>query len=216
MSFINNALKKIKLFFQGVKKSYSFNFLNEMETAFPNSVNKSTAALRYLKKIQKDKNYSENPNGIKGGNLYWFKYQDPLTKETLPYWDLEPLVIMSSTFDNSKGQKRVLGLNMHLLPPHIRVLVFNEIYEAHKSSFKKKLTDKEHSFEFLWRNMYTRLRKYGGSFAIRMYAPSQIKALKKFPLEEWSKAVYIPSRRYVGTNLVQLEKEWKAHMRRKN
>ena len=212
MSFISKALDNIKRFVKGKSTKNKFDFLDEMEDAYPNDANKSTGALKYLRKVLKDKTYSENPNGIKGGNLYWFNYKEPLTKETLPYWDAEPLVIMSSTFKNQNGQPRVLGLNLHLLPPKTRIAVFNEVYNMHKNSFDKKLGGQEYNFEFEWKQMYSAISQFGGEFALRMYAPSQITKLKKFPIEEWALAAYIPSRRYVGTNLKELESEWKKFM----
>jgi hypothetical protein len=218
MSFISRAIKKLKGFFNKLKSKggkNQYDFLVEADKAFDGEPNKSTAALRYLKDVLKDKSYSYKPNQIKGGELCWFNYHDPLLKETLPWWDREPLVIFSSSFTVQSGQKRVLGLNMHLLPPHIRVLVFAEIFSVHRNSFLQNFDEKRYTFSFLIRNLYPKINKYGGDFAIRMYAPSQITKLKRFPIEEWGQAIHIPSRRYQGTNLVQLNKLWKAHMNKK-
>ncbi len=217
MGLISNAIDKLKGFYNKLKTQYKYDFLKEAETAFDKSPNKPTEALRWLREIQKTNEFEYGRKVPKGGRLYWFKYQDPLHKETLPYWDAEPLVIMSSSFTVKNGETRVLGLNLHLLPPLIRVRVFADIWETHKSEFKKGLTDKEKqpTFMFSWKQLESKIGVYGGDFAIRMYAPSQIKSAIEFATEDWAKAVHIPSRRYIGTNLIQLEKEFTEHLKKK-
>lgn len=215
MGLISNSIKKIKNFFNNIKNQYTYDFLTEAEKAFPNQPNKESEALKWFKKVRQDKKYQYRASYPKGGRLYWFTYHDPLTKDKLEYWDVEPLVIMSSTFTTEKGERRVLGLNLHLLPPHVRTLVFAEIFAQHRKRFLEGLNNKskQPSFNFSLKAIMKNVEKYGADFAIRMYAPSQMKSVIEFPTEDWSKAVYIPSRRYQGTNLAKLEKEWSRHIR---
>jgi len=214
---INNAIVKLKGFFNKIKDRYRFNFLTEAEKAFKSAPNKPTEALRWFKKIKTTKEYMHGRKPLKAGRLYWFKYQNPIHEKTLPYWDMEPLVIMSSTFTVANGVRRQLGLNLHLLPPHIRVRVFADIWAAHQSTFKKGLNDKKNqpTFMFSWKTLKSKIGPYGGDFAIRMYAPERIKGAIEFATEDWPKAVHIPSRRYKNTNLVKLNEEFKKFLKSK-
>lgn len=56
------------------------------------------------------------------GRLYMFRYE-PVTKETLPYYDLFPVV-----FPFQKTPQGFLGLNMHYLPPLYRAILMDRLY----------------------------------------------------------------------------------------
>ena len=54
------------------------------------------------------------------GKLYMFLY-DPKHKETLPYYDMFPLV-----FPFSKDSTGFTGLNMHYLPYQMRIMLYKD------------------------------------------------------------------------------------------
>jgi len=217
MGLIDNSIAKLKGFFSNLKQQNKYDFLEEAEKAFDSAPNKATEALRWFREIKKNKKYIYGKKEPKGGRLYWFKYEKPLHEKTLPWWDAEPLVLMSSSFVTIKGERRVLGINFHLLPPLVRVRLFADIWDSHKSTFKRGLNEKEKqpTFQFSIKALENKIGKYGGDFGIRMYAPSRIDKAIEFDTADWVKAVHIPSRRYRKTNLVKLEKEYKAFMKNK-
>jgi hypothetical protein len=56
------------------------------------------------------------------GKMYFFFY-DPKTKEDLPYYDRFPLVIPIKRYSDG-----FLGLNLHYLPPKIRIKFLDKLY----------------------------------------------------------------------------------------
>lgn len=56
------------------------------------------------------------------GELYLFRY-DPLHKETLPYYDRFPLMMLIDTYADG-----FMGLNFHYLPPLMRALLMERMY----------------------------------------------------------------------------------------
>jgi len=70
------------------------------------------------------------------GGLYHFAY-DPKTKETLPVYDAFPLVFPFAGTDDGKG---FFGLNLHYLPPKLRMAVFVELLTLKTGSGYNKNT----------------------------------------------------------------------------
>ena len=58
------------------------------------------------------------------GSLYYF-YYDPKHKETLPYYDIFPMV-----FPFDKDKTSFIGLNLHYLPYRERMILFQELMKA--------------------------------------------------------------------------------------
>tara|TARA_B110000444_G_scaffold60462_1_gene56365 strand:- start:1750 stop:2370 length:621 start_codon:yes stop_codon:yes gene_type:complete len=76
----------------------------------------SSEAFYRQSKLQKGKRYLE-------GRMYLFFY-DAKTKRKLPYWDRFPLVFILEL-----KQDGFIGLNLHYLPPAIRVRFLYELYK---------------------------------------------------------------------------------------
>jgi len=108
---------------------------------------------------------------FESGNLYLYKY-DPKLKDVLPYYDTFPIVLVLRL--NSKG---FIGLNLHYLPPKIRM------------NFLKKLKSfKNNTGEFLLN--YEQLRDFPifseYKPCIKQYLYSHIRStIKPIPPEEW-------------------------------
>jgi len=56
------------------------------------------------------------------GEMYLFRYE-PQGKETLPYYDRFPLIMLVDVYDGG-----FLGLNFHYLPPQFRAVLMDQMY----------------------------------------------------------------------------------------
>lgn len=80
----------------------------------------------------KDKKTSPMRGRYLIGRMFYFKY-DALHKDKLPYWDKYPLVFFFNIVKGDgkewgeKGITYLFGLNMHYLPPKLRLLVFEHL-----------------------------------------------------------------------------------------
>ncbi|AFX93612.1 DNA end protector [Serratia phage phiMAM1] len=84
------------------------------------------------------------------GRMFYFKY-DAKTKDELPYWDMYPLVFffnarMGDGIEfGDRGVTYLWGLNLHYLPPKLRLLVFEDIIRlrnerAYRAKTRLRLT----------------------------------------------------------------------------
>ena len=80
-------------------------------------------SMRNIKRsdLMKDTDYLTTR--IEMGKMYLFNY-DPKHKQTLPYYDTYPLTIPIERYNDG-----FLGLNLHYLPPKIRLTLLERLLE---------------------------------------------------------------------------------------
>lgn len=118
----------------------------------------------FMERVSKDANltpqhmlkaFAENKRPVQGvrymvGRMFYFKY-DALTKDELPYWDMYPLVFFFNFAKGDginfgeRGVTYLWGLNLHYLPPKLRLLVFEDLIKlrnerAYRSKTRLRLT----------------------------------------------------------------------------
>jgi hypothetical protein len=118
------------------------------------------------------------------GGMFFFSY-DAKYKDTLPYWDKFPLIILLE----NKGS-HFLGVNIHYLPYEVRSLIIAEI--ASKSQYIKEndMLVSDISYEIIKRSKnYKDLKEY----CIKLYLKSNVKS-RILPVEahEWLFAANLP------------------------
>lgn len=118
------------------------------------------------------------------GGMYMFFY-DPKHKDTLPYYDRFPLIIMVG-----KAQGGFYGINLHYLPPTLRLKFFANLMDIQGD---KRLSDNDKI------NITYKMLK--GSSKLRQFAPCFKHYLTKHvqgnfaevPVPEWEIAVFLPT-----------------------
>ena len=119
------------------------------------------------------------------GMMYAF-YYNPKHRETLPYYDTYPLVVIVEF--NTKG---ILGLNLHYLPLEIRQKFFYGALLNRKS--KKELTE-----DTFFKISYEYLKSVRAAKAfrpcIKQYLTSNIRgSIVHIPAPEWEQAIHLPT-----------------------
>jgi hypothetical protein len=118
------------------------------------------------------------------GRMFMFMY-DPKFKETLPYYDQFPLIVMVGP-----APKGFYGLNLHYLHPRARAVFFDELME-HMNNDKLNDTTR-------FRLTYEMLKSVG---KLRMFQPCFKRYLFKHmtsktvevPPSEWEVALFLPT-----------------------
>ncbi len=139
---------------------------------------------------------ARGPKTLIPGQLVMFNYFEPKTQEQLEYYDAMPCVIFFNIVKNKKGEKRVLGFNLHYYPPKIRFNVMDRIMEIFKNVYKEswnKELDKEVSY-FHYEMLIYQLQKAKLDFGVRMYIPNLIDRIQPIPPKDWQKAVFTEGR----------------------
>lgn len=216
-SRFSRLLNSVKKGFRRLSARFSFDFWEAMQNnEIAKSRNPAKAAVEWYQK-----EYVQNPERyvkrriMQPGTLCMFDYDDPKYKEELAFYDTQPLVLCLQPFITKDEKIRILGLNLHLLPPKIRQLVLYQAFLLYKSEYTAQLfTDKKAlQVNVNWRQIKRQLEKYGAGFCIRMYIPSRQKNVVEFRQEDWSKAIYIPSKGYKKTTIQKLEKLWREFVK---
>jgi hypothetical protein len=122
------------------------------------------------------------------GGMYLYLY-DPKTKDTLPFWDMYPLVLPVEMYVDG-----FLGINLHYLPPLARVNLLGalvDITDANKYNETKRLNI---SYELLSR--YSNQLK-GANGCLKRYLFAQVRSSfhNVDPLD-WQKAALLPLQRW--------------------
>lgn len=71
-------------------------------------------------------------NRVRIGRLYLYKYI-PKHKDTLPIYDIHPMVIPIKYYSDG-----YLGINLHYLPPQLRILLLNKLDKYSKGTGEQK------------------------------------------------------------------------------
>jgi hypothetical protein len=139
-----------------------------------------------MKKLKKvDKEFLRSQPLI--GSMMLFTY-DPKHKATLPFWDRNPLVI----FISKKGQY-ALGLNLHYLPPRLRLVLLNKLM--------KFVNNKNLSERSRFRMTYEMLKGTSGlkmfKPTLKLYIRSHVKSpYLLVPPDQWTNVVSLPLARF--------------------
>jgi hypothetical protein len=133
----------------------------------------------------------QNRARIQPGELYLFHY-DAKHQDTLPYWDMYPLV-----FPFRRMPDGFIGLNMHYLPYAYRVRLLDRLM-----SFKsnKHLTDTT-KLKFQWETISGVSKFKIAEPCVHRYLTSHVQSpFKKIGAEYWATAMMLPVERFVGAN----------------
>lgn len=187
------------------------NIFNKLELeAFRAGITPRTRESRewFRKKVQNMKNINrkalmkEEPIKQTGneivGSMYMFFY-DPKHKDTLPYYDTFPLVIVVGP---AKGG--FLGLNLHYLPPILRAKMLDQLMEITNNNKFNDSTRFKLTYELLARTSKLKYFKP----CLKHYLNEQVQS--KFalvPPPEWEIATFLPTADFQKASKGQVYKD---------
>lgn len=150
------------------------------------------------------------------GGLFTFEYKNPKYKGTniLPWFDKYPLFLSLGPIVTNNGIRNI-GFNLHLLPPKIRIVVICAIFKMYAKLYRYQVFFKQDKpVQIHYKQIINILEKYGVKFCVRMYIPSRMNQIVKFPIKTWYKAIFLPSRGYDSIKAEKLIREWKKFCRK--
>jgi len=123
------------------------------------------------------------------GEMYMFTY-DPKHKETLPFYDVFPLVIPIEMYGDG-----FLGLNLHYLPPIARARLMDSLRKISNNDKYDDTTKLMVSYKVL-KSYSTQLS--GFENCIKRYLYSHVRSkFHQVAASEWDKAVMLPLQKWV-------------------
>ena len=121
------------------------------------------------------------------GEMYMFFY-DPKNKETLPYYDTFPLIIMVE-----KAPGGFYGLNLHYLPPPLRAKFFDALMETMNNNRYDETTRFRTRYRIL--KSVRKLRFFEPCF--KHYLTKHVESrIMKVEAPEWEIALFMPTQRF--------------------
>lgn len=132
------------------------------------------------------------------GSMYMFQY-DPKNAETLPYYDMFPLVI---PFRQVPGG--FYGLNLHYLHPQMRVALLDKLMMFATN----KNLDEKTKLKFTWQTAHAASKNKFISACVKMYLTAHVESqfLRILP-EHWVGALMLPTEQFIGSNKQQIWKD---------
>ena len=117
------------------------------------------------------------------GSMQMFFY-DPKTKDTLPYYDTFPLVVVVGPAEGG-----FYGLNLHYLPPILRAKMLDALMEIASS---KNTDDAKFVITYKRLQSIAKLRYYKPCF--KHYLNEHVKSrFAEVPAPEWEIATFLPT-----------------------
>lgn len=128
------------------------------------------------------------------GKLYFFEY-DAKHKDTLPVWDRYPIVFPFSAYKAKDGTPIVIGLNMHYLPPALRMIAFKALLKFRTEKRYRKNT----KLDFEWAAIASMAESKYFKHAVHSYRMDHLRStLVEIPSQSWEMALFLPTARWVG------------------
>jgi len=170
------------------------------------------------KKKLNEKEVSNWSDRFLPGKIYVFRYDNPITKGTLDWWDQNPVVLaLVSTTSND------IGVNLNLLPIQVKEELLDRVYSMYEGSIKTKSmgSDKanalrQRGINLKYEDMASFLRRTGFEFAIRQYIPFRKTNQHVVAYESWPKIALCDFADLNGTTIGAIKWRFTNHLRKKN
>ena len=141
-----------------------------------------------MRRVNRNQLMKQEPVELKNrgvvGNMYMFFY-DPKMKDTLPYYDRFPLVVVVG-----KAEGGFYGLNLHYLPPILRAKMLDGLMDITNN----RVYDESTRFNIRYNTLkrISRLKYYKPCF--KHYLNSQVRSRFAYVQPpEWEIATFLPS-----------------------
>lgn len=132
------------------------------------------------------------------GRMFTFFY-DPKTKDKLPYYDTFPCVMIVETYGSG-----FLGLNVHYLPPRIRIRFLEKLFEYTNNEEFDETTRIRITWNLL--SSVTKLRASRAAVKRYLYSHVEGSALLVEP-KYWDIVSFLPTASFTGASMVDIYRD---------
>lgn len=139
------------------------------------------------------------------GQFYFYRY-DPKTKDSLPYYDTAPLIMLLDIYEDG-----FLAINVHYLPYHLR----NQFIKNLLATITAKKWDHKTKAKITYAMVKT-LAKYDiAKPAIKRYLFSHFRSkIVRIQAENWDKVGYLPIERFTKATKQRVWRDTERALRR--
>ena len=196
LTVLKNIEKQFNKITEGKIKRYSEEAMKWFSRYIPRSYNNvKTSTMFRDRKLWTNK--------IKIGKMYFFEY-DALHKDTLPLWDRYPICIPFNSYKKN-GVSYMTAINLHYLPPAIRLKVMIELLKLRNEKRYREST----RLQLTWKVLERLAGGVLGEQCVHSYRYDQmVSTFIEIPSQSWSIAVFLPLQRWVINKKKGGKKPW--------
>jgi len=167
-------------------------------------------------KSVKDHTVSKHGKPFKTGMIHVFRYEKPKHMKTLPWWDMNPVVLALEP--HSSGTD--VGINLNLLPVQFKEDLLDMVYDRMSGQIKSSTgRSKENNaktqseIKLIYKDIVKFLVHFGFDFAIRQYIPELKKNQKVVSYESWAKIALCDFQDLYGIGINEVKKAFREHLK---
>ena len=153
------------------------------------------------------------------GRLYQFKYYDPKTRDTLAYWNTNPIVIKIDEVKSKTEGILDVGVNLNFFPHRVKLQFIDAYWNRYNSSYEnttRKYSDArdQRDVKFGYSNFKSLFRNYGVGFTIRRYILKRTKNMYVFSndIDTWANVMMIKYPRFNPIGITDRDKLFKEYI----
>lgn len=140
------------------------------------------------------------------GKMFFYKY-DPKHKETLPYYDIFPLILMVKPLEDGWQ-----GLNLHYLPPKQREILIYRLMVTLSDTRLDNHTRLKINYDLL--KGVSKFRYFEPCF--KRYLVDHVKSnVRPIPIRHWAKAILLPVAKFKKASITTVWADSRRKMQRK-
>jgi hypothetical protein len=143
------------------------------------------------------------------GKMYMFKY-DAITKDDLKYWDRFPCIFYIDKFSKN-GHNYWTGINMHYLPPPMRLKLLIAMYDLANNDRFDATTRMKLSYDILMR--LSKAKNLGADFAYKLYRDDGLESkYLEVPSSSWPMVALLPTEQFQKASKQKVWFDAKQHV----
>ena len=164
-------------------------------------------AAQQIKSVNRNRMMNDKDNVVSSldpesiGKMFMFFY-DPKHKDTLPYYDMFPLIFLLDFKDNG-----FMGINLHYLPPVLRAKLMDALYSTANNNKYNASTKLNVSYQIL--NAASRYRYFKPCLKHYLADHVQGNYLNIEP-KNWDSALMLPTERFKKASADKVWRESRA------
>lgn len=170
------------------------------------------------KKKINEKSVAKTATRFLPGKIYVFRYDDPKYKDTLEWWDRNPVVLALNSKDGND-----LGINLNLLPVEVKEELLDFVYDRLEGSIKNKTMGSsaynaiaQGHITLTYEGASAFLERFGFDFAIRRYIPSRKANQAVVAYEEWPRITLCDFIDLNGASVGSIKRKFRNYLGKKN
>jgi hypothetical protein len=143
------------------------------------------------------------------GRMYLYQY-DAITKDDLPYWDKFPCIFYIDKLSKN-GHNYWYGLNLHYLPPPMRLKLLISLYDLANNDRFDATTRLKLTYDILMR--LSRAKNLGADFAFKMYRDDGLESkFLEIPSSSWPMVALLPTEQFQKASKQKVWHDAKQHV----